>query len=274
MTEESPLVSVVMPVYNAAPFLREAIDSVLNQTFPDFEFIIINDGSTDASDAIIRSYADPRIVYLTNDKNSGLVFTLNKGIDAAKGKYIARMDGDDVCLPDRLLTQKKMLEEEPELSAVASVVKMINERGEHSKRWTLDEETTSWKTIRRKMPRENCIAHPSVMIRTPVAKKIRYKEYQKNIEDYDLWLRLLNRNHRIGKFPSVLLLYRIHSSSVTGTVLKQSNFFFKHVSMKRKFIWNELRAGQISFFLLKVTLSMFADTVKGVAKFAKTKISS
>ena len=105
-----PLVTVLMPVYNAAPYLREAIDSILNQTYSDFEFLIINDGSTDETESIINSYNDPRIVYLKNETNIKLISTLNKGIELAKGKYIVRMDGDDISLPTRIELQVQFME--------------------------------------------------------------------------------------------------------------------------------------------------------------------
>ena len=268
------LVSVIMPVYNAATYLREAIESVLNQTYRDFEFIIINDGSTDNSEEIIKSYTDPRIVYLKNEKNSKLIYTLNRGIDEAKGVYIARMDADDICLADRFATQKNMLDQDKKLSVAGSLVTQINEKGGQAKDWPLDAKTTSWEAIRRKMPKENCIAHPSAMIRASVLKEFRYKEYQQNIEDYDLWLRLLNRGHCIEKSSSILLQYRVHSLSVTGAVLKKSNFFFKHAAMKRKFIANEVKAGKMTFFLLIVAINMGLDIIKGIAKFVKSKIIS
>lgn len=271
---ESPVISVIMPVYNAATYLREAIESVLNQTYRDFEFIIINDGSTDNSEEIIKSYTDPRIVYLKNEKNSKLIYTLNRGIDEAKGVYIARMDADDICRPERFHLQKAMLDNEPSLSVVASVIKQINEKGGVAKEWPLDKKTVTWQAIRKKMPVEDCIAHPSVMIRSQVLKEFRYKKYQKNIEDYDLWLRLLNRGHRIGKVPLELLDYRVHSASVTGTILRKSNFFFKHAAMKRKLLWHELKAGKVNLYFLYILFNMGLDMVKGVAKSIKAKLRS
>src|SRR6187397_2012165 len=100
-----PLVTVLMSVYNAEKYLREAIDSILNQTYRNFEFIIINDASTDGSEAIINSYKDERIRLISNSQNLRLTASLNKGIDLAKGKYIARMDADDASLPERLQKQ-------------------------------------------------------------------------------------------------------------------------------------------------------------------------
>src|SRR5690349_21132656 len=109
----NPAISVIMPVYNSAKFLRLAVESILDQTFKDFEFLIINDGSTDESEAILLEHAarDPRIVYIKNETNIGLIASLNKALSLAKGKYIARMDGDDVSLPERLAKQVSYLEE-------------------------------------------------------------------------------------------------------------------------------------------------------------------
>ena len=105
----SHTISVVMPVYNDAPFLNEAIDSILNQTFEDFELIIINDASTDKSAEIISRFKDKRIILLNNQENSGISKSLNRGIDISNGKYIARIDGNDVALPNRLNVQYKFI---------------------------------------------------------------------------------------------------------------------------------------------------------------------
>src|SRR5450432_2078787 len=93
-----PEISVILPAYNTEAYLGKAIQSLLDQSFRDFELLIINDGSTDKTEDIIRSFSDPRIVYIKNEQNYGLIDTLNKGIDISRGKYIARMDGDDICL--------------------------------------------------------------------------------------------------------------------------------------------------------------------------------
>ena len=111
----NPIISVIMPVYNCEKYLKESIDSVLSQTFRDFELIIINDGSDDGSKDIILSYKDERIVYIENEKNLKIIETLNKGIAAARGKYLARMDSDDRCLSHRLERQFEYLESNPAL---------------------------------------------------------------------------------------------------------------------------------------------------------------
>ncbi len=109
----NPKVTVLMPVYNAEKYLKTAIESILKQTFSDFELLIINDGSTDGSEEIIRSFNDKRIRLFNNEQNLGIIKTLNKGLNLAKGEYIIRMDADDISLPDRLELQVKYMEENP-----------------------------------------------------------------------------------------------------------------------------------------------------------------
>ncbi len=123
----NPTISVVMPVYNGAKYLKEAIESVLNQSFKDFELILINDGSTDSSESIIKSFDEPRIVYLNNGGNLGLSKSFNKGIIAAKGTYIARMDADDVSLPNRFEIQLDYLDTHPNIGVIGTNIILINE---------------------------------------------------------------------------------------------------------------------------------------------------
>lgn len=270
----SPSISIILPAFNSEAFIAEAIRSLLSQTFTDFELIIINDGSTDRTEEIILSFSDPRIHYHRNQKNSGLICTLNKAIDLAKGKYIARMDADDICIPERLSIQKNFLDQNVDIAAVAAPVIFIDRAGKETGVWELDRQTLLPARIKKVMPYENCIAHPSVMIRGVVLKEFRYKDYQKNIEDYDLWLRLLNRGYAIGKTGMPLLLYRVHEASITGTSLKKKNFFFKHAAMKRKFLWHELKNGQINGFTIKVIVSFFLDLLKGTGKTVKSLFKS
>ena len=122
-----PLITVLMSVYNGERYLHEAIESILNQTFTDFEFLIINDGSTDSTRDIITSYTDSRIRLIDNEQNIGLTKSLNKGIDLARGKYIARMDADDISMPERLEVQYNFLEKNIEYSLVSSGAYLIDE---------------------------------------------------------------------------------------------------------------------------------------------------
>ena len=125
----NPKISVIMPVLNAELYLKTAIESVLSQTIPDFEFIIINDGSTDKTEEIIKSYQDPRIIYIKNDTNIGLSKSYNLGIRASKGEFIARMDADDISFKDRFESQLEFLEAHQEVGVVGGGVILIDESG-------------------------------------------------------------------------------------------------------------------------------------------------
>jgi glycosyltransferase involved in cell wall biosynthesis len=260
-----PAVSVILPAYNCEKYIAKAIVSVLHQTFTDFEFIIINDGSTDKTEFAIRAFSDPRIIYLKNPTNKGLVFTLNRCIGIAKGKYIARMDADDICLPERLAKQKSFLDQNENIGVVATTIEFINDQEEKTGSWELDRKTITSKQIKDQLLFKNCIAHPSVMMRARVLKELKYNEKQKNIEDYDLWLRVLNRGISIAKINEPLLLYRTHEDSVTTVYLKKKNVFFRHASMKIKF----LSGAKINWFSFRVAASLFPDMIKGLAKEIK-----
>lgn len=264
-----PTISILFPVFNAAKFLSFSIESILNQTFQDFELIIINDGSIDESENIIRSYKDHRIIYVKNDINKGLVYSLNKGIELAKGKYIARMDADDIALPMRFEIQNEFLDSQSQIGVVASTINFINEKNEIIGFWRLDQKTLTPEKIRKKMLKESCIAHPSIMGRSEIFKTYMYKDYQKNIEDYDLWLRLLNDKIIIAKINNPLLLYRIHNASITKKDHKKENVFFKIARCKSKFVSNEVTAGKFSLFVLCVFFYSIIDLVKGLAKTVK-----
>ena len=264
-----PTVSVILPAYNCEKYIAQAIESVLQQTFTDLELIIINDGSTDKTESIILSFTDPRIIYLKNEINRGLISSLNKAIEIAHGKYIARMDADDINLPARIEKQKKYLDTHLGTTMAATTISFIDENGSNKGIWLLDRKKIDHNAIRKKMPFENCIAHPSIMIRTAVLKELKYDERQVNIEDYDLWLRLLSRDHVISKIDEPLLLYRIHNESVTNLYLKKKNFFFKHLKMKRIFLAKEISSGRINGFNLLVIASMVVDLTKGTGKAIK-----
>lgn len=263
------MITVLLPVFNAEKFLASAIESILKQSFADFELLIFNDGSTDASENIILSYHDQRIFYIKNAHNKGLIATLNSGIDMARGMYIARMDADDISLPDRFLKQKNFLDSEKNIAMVACTVTVIDENGETIGPWELDRKTILPKQIKRTMILENCIAHPTVMGKTSVFKKFKYNKAQIHIEDYDLWLRLLNHKVAIAKIPDQLLLYRTHRASVTGKNLRVGNPFFKISRMKGKFLITELKKKIFTVFMLGIAVSMIADLLHGTGKEIK-----
>jgi glycosyltransferase involved in cell wall biosynthesis len=265
-------ISILLPVYNAAPFLRQCINSILSQTCEDFELIILNDGSTDDSEKIICSFTDSRIIYIKNHVNQGLIFTLNTGIDLARGNYIARMDADDICAADRFETQKKYLDEHPQISIVCSPSIFIDERDQPLPSPESDRKFLSYREIRKRLPFENCITHPSVMGRAAIFKKYKYSIYQKNIEDYDLWLRLTGDGKRIEKVPQPLLYYRIHKSSITSSALKYRNFFLIHFHCKRRYLSKRIWSGKFNDFDLLVSIQMGVDLVRALLKETKKTI--
>jgi glycosyltransferase involved in cell wall biosynthesis len=252
---KSPLITVLLPVHNAASYLAASIESILNQTFRDFELIIINDGSTDNSANIISSFSDPRMVLVNNGKNLGLIASLNKGITLAKGKYIARMDADDISLPERFQKQVAKMESDPGIAALASFVDFINEDGEITGVWNTDREAVSEKEIRSLMQKTNCIAHPSVMMHTATAKKFLYRQKQKGAEDWDLWMRILADGKRIEKLPEVLLHYRIHPASVTAGDKAAIPLERRLMKVKTRFIFGQIAKLKINGFYFGVKIS-------------------
>lgn len=202
-----------MPAYNAEKYLREAIDSILGQTFTDFEFIIVNDGSTDRTKEIIFSYSDPRIVYIENEYNLGICVTLNRGIDAAHGRYIARMDSDDISLPDRFERQVAYLDIHPEIGVLGSLVVRISDDGT-----TIDcppSEINPYE-CRASLLFSTCLAHPAAMLRTSILKKykLNYDDYFRGMEDFHLWWKMSHYT-QITNIEEVLLKYRIHHNQIT-----------------------------------------------------------
>lgn len=213
---KTPKISVLMPVYNAEKFLKEAIDSILNQTFKDFEFLIINDASTDRSKGIILSYKDPRIRYFENRKNLGVARTLNSGLRLAKGKYIARMDADDISLPDRFKKQVKFMEKNPQTAVCGTWLQLINNKANDIWRCPSDHETIKSLSLF-----YSSIYHPTVFIRVNILKKnnLSYNQSFIHAEDYELWVRIMEKT-RVANLKEVLLFHRIHSNEV-GNIYKQ-----------------------------------------------------
>jgi glycosyltransferase involved in cell wall biosynthesis len=209
MSVINPTITVLMPVYNGAMYLPEAIDSILQQTYEDFEFLIIDDGSMDQSVRIINSYDDPRIRLIKNERNLGLVSTLNKGIDLAKGEFIARMDCDDISLPERFEKQMALMSQHPEVGVCGGWIEYFMGRVLVLKLPISDAE------IKRTLPSDNPIAHPTVMMRTKVIKNLQvyYNPGYSHVEDYELWIRLAVVTC-FANIPEVLLKYRIHPEQV------------------------------------------------------------
>jgi len=264
-----PKVSVILPVYNAERYLKQAIDSVFLQTFADFELILINDGSTDDSEKIILGFNDERLLYLKNERNSGLIYTLNKAVAEAKGEYIARMDADDICFAERLELQSQWLDEHRGTAIVASFNIVIDESGTEVGYSEKDRDFVSAVEIRKQMPVENCLTHPSVMGRAEIFKSYAYSASQKNIEDYDLWLRLLADGYVIEKIAKPLLYYRVHQTSVTQSKLRKTNFFLKHFQCKQRYLAARIKSRKFNAFDLRVAKEALLDLGRAAGKGAK-----
>jgi glycosyltransferase involved in cell wall biosynthesis len=213
-----PRVTVLMPVYNGETYLREAVDSVLHQTLDDFEFLIVDDGSTDSSAAILESYTDPRIRVVHNPTNLKLVATLNKGLDLARGEYVARMDCDDISLPERLEKQLAFMEAHSEVGVLGTACQYIDGC---SRPGLVRSNPTPHSLIRWHLCFTCPMTHPTVMMRKSIIQQlgayasqaIRGRE-KYSAEDYDLWRRASSVTE-LANLPEVLLYLRKHEANVT-----------------------------------------------------------
>lgn len=206
-----PVVSILMPVFNTAPYLGEAIDSILSQTFSDFELIILNDCSPDNSDDILNTYGDSRIVRYKGDKNVGLSNVLNVGIEMARGKYIARMDSDDLSLPERLQIQVNYLEQNPSIDLVSAGMQLFGAKEEI---WLREQNPEK---VKINALFSSPILHASSMWRKDSFDQysLRFRQEMVPAEDYDLWTRALVKGLKLVNMRQVLYKYRIHPNQVT-----------------------------------------------------------
>lgn len=208
---KKPAVTILMPVYNGEKYLKEAIDSILCQTFTDFIFLIIDDGSTDNSFNIIKSYKDERIKLLINEKNLGLSKTLNIGIESSDSKYIARMDHDDISAPSRIEEQVKFMEAHPEIGMCGTWMMSFGAKS----RTYLKKFPTKNVDIKAMLLFHNPIAHPTVMIKKNILEKHNLR-YDDGLEDYDLWERM-SMFTDMANIPKVLHYYRLHQDQLSRT---------------------------------------------------------
>ena len=219
-----------MSVFNHEEFLDESIQSILNQTFKDFEFIIINDASTDSTLEIIKKYQikDKRIQLIINKKNIGLTKSLNKGLKISKGKYIARQDADDVSLPKRLEKQYEFLEKNKQIILCGTDYINIDDKGQKlPKRRVIYD----WKKIKKILPKDNPFVHSSIMFRN---KGLFYREKFELAQDYDLYLNLLTKGMKMINLKRVLIKHRynLETMSVYGAgkrlqLIKIIRYFYK-----------------------------------------------
>jgi glycosyltransferase involved in cell wall biosynthesis len=219
----NPIVSVIMSVYNDEKYVSLAIDSILKQSFEDFEFIIINDGSTDRTLEILKEYEqkDSRIV-LINQENKGLTKSLNIGIKKAKGKYIARMDSDDISHPQRFEKQIEFLENNKEYALIGTNIEKIDEFGKH-----IEFNTTKYtnEEIQKTLSTRNCFAHGSVMInRTLIKDELYYDENFKYAQDYRLWAKIA-KTFKVANLEEPLYSLRLHEKSISKEKIEQQSIY-------------------------------------------------
>jgi glycosyltransferase involved in cell wall biosynthesis len=217
--QNEPLVSVVMPVYNAQRFLAQAVESILNQTYYNFEFLIANDESTDDSLKILEHYAasDARIRHWSRP-NAGVVVRLNELLHEARGGIIARMDADDIALPERLERQVAFLLANPDHVVVGSRILVIDPDGDPLCIWCTQQthEEIDAILIGQEAP-ATVLCHPATTLRREAVMAVGgYRTEYRHAEDLDLWLRLTECGGRLANLPVVLLKYRVHFSSTSG----------------------------------------------------------
>ncbi|MEH7577966.1 glycosyltransferase family 2 protein [Priestia megaterium] len=226
-----PKISVAMSVYNGEKYLKEAIDSILNQTYPDFEFIICDDASNDGSVDIIEEYikVDKRIVLIKNETNLGLASSLNKCIWKAKGDYIARMDADDIAINNRFENQLKYLEFNSHIAFVCGGVYLIDEEG------VWGERTSSMPLTKENVFKYQPIAHPSTMIRKSVLTEVQgytVSSYTNRGQDFDLWCKIYSKGYIGENIGDMVLYYREDKDTY-----KRRLFKYRIDSSKMKKIW-------------------------------------
>lgn len=243
-----PKISVVLPVYNGKKYLVEAIDSILGQTYSDFELIIIDDGSTDGSQQILKDFEtkDSRIRLITRE-NRGLVASLNEAIDLADGEWIARMDADDISLPHRFEKQLGWLHR----TASDISGSWVRELGNFDKRIFKFRKTDQ--AIKIELLFSSPFVHPAVMMRTIIAKRLLYDNDCEHAEDYDLWVRAAEAGCRMTNVPEVLLLYRVHSEQVST---RHSNKQLQQGQAIRRRYWEYV------FKLMKLNQDLIEENLK------------
>lgn len=215
-----PVISVIMTVYNTEKYLRESIESILNQTYSNFEFIIINDASTDNSKMILDSYQDSRIIRIDNARNLGASQSSNIGLDRAKGKYIARMDSDDISKPERFAIQYKYLEDNPDVAILGSWLKTCGDREEI---WKYSDNHV---LNRSRLLFNPPVAHSSILIRKSIIDKyqIKYNTAFTSAIDYELYSQFPD-HIKFSNIQEVLYFYRIHESQMSTTKREEQQKF-------------------------------------------------
>mgnify|MGYP001224173705 FL=1 len=219
-----PKVTVLIPVYNREKFVASAIESILAQSFTDFELLLIDDSSTDGSVGILRSYTtDPRVRLVCNEQNLGIPRTRNRGIELARGEYIAMLDSDDWAYPRRLAKQVAFLDRHRDFAVVGAWATEMDEKGRSLRRVKILPVLPG--ELQSRLLFSYCHPHSSIMARTAVLQEYRYREQYAACEDVDLFVRLA-RKYKLGNLPKILVCRRVHAGSITrekAQLVKEKN---------------------------------------------------
>lgn len=241
-------ISVLLPVKNGAKYLEKAIVSILNQSFTNFEFIIINDGSTDNTENIISQFKDSRIITINNKSSIGIAKSLNKGLKISTGKYIARMDSDDFSLCHRFETQLKIFKEHQSLDILGTGIKIMNDYGQ----FFIKQVVESFEELKIELLSHCCLCHPSIMIKKSALsdKKLNYNPSVLHAEDYMLWVEAVINGLTIMNTPEVLLEYKLHEEQISSKNRAEQEYYANLVRITfAKHVFKEVINGKEILFL-------------------------
>lgn len=227
---KNPVISIIMPVFNQAQYVKAAIDSIINQSFKNWELIIIDDASTDATVECVKLFTDIRIILFRNKINLGISSSVNKGLSIARGTYIARMDADDISLPNRLDTQINYLKKYPNIGLVGSWAKLISSDG---KVFGIKKFPELDKQLKKMFHYMNPIIHPTVMFRKDLISLTGlYNQGLEGAEDYDLWLRFAKVT-KLANIPMSLIKYRLHADNVSFSSTNRVRLAYAKVQIRK-----------------------------------------
>lgn len=231
--KNEPLVSIIMSVFNGEQFLRESVNSILNQTYKNYEIIVIDDGSTDNTNQILSSYVNSKLQVYKNETNQGLIYSLNKAIQLAQGNLLARMDADDIAMPHRLETQVSYFDNYPELAILGSAYYLRSH-----KRNKLHIPAIKLGAIQANTLFNSPFGHPTVMLNRAVIgeDRLKYNKDYKHAEDYELWSNIVF-NAVTSNIAEPLLTYRVHSNQVSVAFNHQQQIAARQI---RRNILNQL----------------------------------
>jgi len=270
-------VSVVMPVYNAEAFLPEALQSLCEQSFGDFEVVVVNDGSTDRSGGIIAEWSErDRRIRCIDQENTGIIGALNRGIAEARGEYVARMDADDVSEPQRLERQVRVLDEYPEVTVCGGWIRTFGEgSGNLYGEGEIVRHPSDAALVKATMLLRCAVAHPTVVMRRSLFEQdvggggLSYLVGYEHCEDYALWARVLDRGrrgelHRIVSIPEVVLRYRVHPGQISEVHRNHQERIADRVRSEMLVRWGFVPSGQELSEHSDVSRDRIAATAEGV----------